>query len=76
MWYNNCLPFLFPADQKGNYDHIVVNDDLDLAYEYFKGLLIGVSSLPWYVKIINIDELSPFFIIFQEQNIAFFAAVS
>ena len=29
------------ADQKGSYDHIVVNDDLDIAYEYFKGLLIG-----------------------------------
>lgn len=29
------------ADQKGSYDHIVVNDNLDVAYEYFKGLLIG-----------------------------------
>lgn len=29
------------ANQKGSYDHIVVNDDLDVAYEYFKGLLIG-----------------------------------
>lgn len=46
MWYNNYLPYLFPADQKGSYDHIVVNDNLDVAYEYFKGLLIGVSTLP------------------------------
>lgn len=28
------------AAQKGNYDHVIVNDNLDIAYEFFKGLLI------------------------------------
>ena len=36
----------FPAKQKGSYDHIVVNDDLEVAYEKLKGILIqvGISS--------------------------------
>ncbi|KAK2146965.1 hypothetical protein LSH36_576g01002 [Paralvinella palmiformis] len=28
------------ADQKGSYDHIIVNDDLEIAYEKLKGILI------------------------------------
>ncbi|XP_013407876.1 guanylate kinase isoform X2 [Lingula anatina] len=28
------------ANQKGSYDHIIINDDLDIAYEKLKGILI------------------------------------
>jgi len=28
------------AAEKGAYDHIVVNDDLDIAYEKLKGILM------------------------------------
>ena len=32
------------AAQKGSYDHIIVNDDLDVAYEKLKGILIKVRA--------------------------------
>ena len=34
----------FPADEDGSYDHIIVNDSLEVAYEKLKGILIAVSS--------------------------------
>ena len=35
---------VFAAEEKGSYDHIVVNNDLDVAYEKLKGILIKVSA--------------------------------
>ncbi|CAC5380071.1 E2.7.4.8 [Mytilus coruscus] len=37
---NSATESLEYAEQKGSYDHIVVNDDLDKAYDNFRGLLI------------------------------------
>ena len=31
------------AKEKGAYDHVVVNDDVDVAYEKLKGILIKVG---------------------------------
>ena len=31
------------AEEQGSYDHVVVNDQLEVAYEHLKGLLIKVS---------------------------------
>ena len=33
----------FSANQPGAYDHIIVNDDVEVAYEKLKGILIAVS---------------------------------
>ncbi|CAG2193232.1 E2.7.4.8 [Mytilus edulis] len=37
---NSATESLEYAEQKGSYDHIVINDDLDKAYDNFRGLLI------------------------------------
>ena len=37
-------PFSFLGDERNaNFDHTVVNDDLEVAYEKLKGILIKVS---------------------------------
>ncbi|VDI29621.1 guanylate kinase [Mytilus galloprovincialis] len=37
---NSATESLEYAEQKGSYDHVVINDDLDKAYDEFRGLLI------------------------------------
>ena len=39
-----CVFLHVSATEKGAYDHIVVNDDLEVAYEKLKGILIKVRS--------------------------------
>ena len=43
LFYFAIELLLFAGEQKGAYDHIVVNDVLEVAYEKLKGLLIKVS---------------------------------
>ena len=42
------------AQEKGAYDHVVVNDNLEVAYEKLKGILIKVSTM-----VIVIDRSQP-----------------
>ena len=37
-----CVATFVSASVKGTYDHTVVNDELDVAYEKLKGILIQV----------------------------------
>jgi guanylate kinase len=32
------------ADQPGSYDHVIVNDDVDVAYDQLKQVAVAVST--------------------------------
>ena len=42
---SEALRFIFTAKTEGAYDHRIVNDDVDVAYEKFRGILCAVSLL-------------------------------
>ena len=42
---SEALRFVFTAKTEGAYDHRIVNDDVEVAYEKFKGILCAVSLL-------------------------------
>ena len=42
----NKICFCYAGDEKnGNFDHTVINDDLEVAYEKLKGILIKVREV-------------------------------
>ena len=44
--------FIILAEEKGSYDHYIVNDDLNVAYEKLKGILIQVRNKVEYKGIL------------------------
>ena len=46
------MPCLLPGSQPGNFDHTIVNDDLEIAYEKLKGILIQV----WFKYVCSIKS--------------------
>ena len=47
MQHANIIIFSFTAKEKDSYDHIIINDDLEVAYEKLKGILLAVSILSY-----------------------------
>ena len=44
LWKHvRCIMIFISASNKGTYDHTIVNDDLEDAYEILKGILIQVG---------------------------------
>ena len=48
--------FCVSAKEKGAYDHIIVNDDLEVAYEKLKGILIKVSGSSERLNLVEKDS--------------------
>ena len=48
--------FLFSAQKPGSYDHIIINDDLEKAYQEIRNILIDVSI--FYCKDCKVQKFS------------------